>query len=63
MPELGLSEPARYVGSELWAFGAEAVFYRLALPGASWGRAAFAAGLANAVSFAVGVLFHHLIGA
>jgi hypothetical protein len=63
MPELGLSEPARYVGSELWAFGAEALFYRLALPGASWGRAAAASGLANAVSFGVGVVFHHLIGA
>ncbi len=62
VPTLGLSEPMRYAASEAWAFGAELLIYRLALPGASWRRAAAASGLANAASFALGVLVYRVLG-
>jgi hypothetical protein len=62
MPELGMSEPMRYVASEGWAFGAELVFYRVAMPGATWGVAALASGLANGASFAAGLLAYRVLG-
>ena len=63
MPELGLSEPVRYVASEGWAFGAELLIYRALLPGATWGRAAAASGLANAGSFLAGLAAYRVLGA
>jgi hypothetical protein len=63
MPELGLSEPLRYAASEGWAFGAELVIYRALLPGATWGRAAAASGLANGASFLVGLGAYRALGA
>jgi hypothetical protein len=62
IPELGLSESLRYAASEAWAFGAELVFYRLAMPGATWGRAAAASGLANGASFLVGLAAYRALG-
>ncbi len=63
VPQLGLSEPLRYGASEAWAFGAELAFYRVAMPGATWGLAAAASGLANAASFLLGLLAYWVLGA
>ena len=62
IPELGLGEPLRLGACEAWAFGAELVFYRLVLDGLTWRRAALASGLANGLSFGVGLVLWSLLG-
>lgn len=44
------------VAAEGWAIAAEAIFYRLVLPGVTWRRVAVVALVANGASFVVGRL-------
>jgi hypothetical protein len=62
VPELELGDAARISLSEAWAFGAECLLYRLCFDALSWRGAAAASALANAASFAVGVVFFRLRG-
>lgn len=57
---LYVSTPQFLVASELWAFAAEAVFYRVAFRGVTPGRAFGTSLAANAVSFVVGLVVAEL---
>jgi hypothetical protein len=52
---LGVRWGASTAIAEAWAFGIEAIFYRVALPSLTWRRAVAVSAITNTVSFSAGL--------
>lgn len=55
-PELGLTYTPMLIVAELWAFGSEALLYRLVFPTLPWRQAIAVSALANALSLGLGLV-------
>lgn len=55
-PELGLGYTPMLILAELWAFGSEALLYRLVFPAVPWRQAVAVSALANALSLGLGLV-------